>query len=252
MYDAIILAGGESDKFSGCAAERCSALLMIGGRPMVSYVAAALAQSEYVRKIYVAGQAAKLANCPLPASAVVIEGGAGIIETIEKAVRALGHEEKVLVATADMPFLTREGVDDFVRLCKRREAECHYAVVAKKVYEEAFPASRRTYVKLKEGSFTGGNLFLTDAPLIFRCAAVAGQITANRKKPWRICRMLGWGFIVKFALGILSLPETEARVSELLGIKGAVWETKFPEIAADVDKMSDLEFACQEISKMRN
>lgn len=251
MVDAIILAGGENNKrFSRYCQEKYPAMIEIHGRPMVCYVADALQKSANVRKIYVAGPAKRLAGCPLPSSAEIVEGGSGIMQTITLAMEALGHQEKTLVATADIPLLTSLAVDDFLGLCAQRQADLYYPVIAKEVYEKRFPESRRTYVRLRNGVFTGGNLFLADPKIVSKCAQVAEGIILNRKNPFKLCCMLGWKFVLKFVSGQLGMKETEERASEMLGIKGAVFESLHPELGIDVDKPDDLKVVEKEFLKM--
>lgn len=242
MFDAIILAGGENSK----GLDRCSpyiyeALIEVGGKPMVTFVAQALAASGQVDRIFVLGPAAELAGCGFPAGTHVLPGGPTIIETIRLGMRALGHSRKVLVATADIPLLTAEAVNDFLAQAAGVEADLYYPIVPKEVNERHFPGNKRTYVRLKEGTFTGGNLFLVNPGIVEQCAQVAEKFIAERKNPLALCSMLGWSFVLRFLLGILCLKDVEVRVSELLGVRGAVVQSPFPELGIDVDKPSDLE-----------
>jgi hypothetical protein len=52
---------------------------------------------------------------------------------------------------------------------------------------------------------------------------------------------MGWTFLFQFVIGLLSLKGAERRVSEILGITGAVIQSSYPELGIDVDKESDLE-----------
>ena len=56
MYDAIILAGGENSKQLNQYVPHCyEALIEIVGKPMVTFVAQALARSSNVDRIFVLG-----------------------------------------------------------------------------------------------------------------------------------------------------------------------------------------------------
>lgn len=242
MYDAIILAGGENNKrLIACTPYCFEALIEIAGKPMVTFVAEALAASSHVDRIFVLGPAAKLRSCPFPPNTYILDGGETIIETIRLGMAALDHSRKVLVATADIPLLTAEAVNHFVAQCAISEADLYYPVVPREVNERYYPGNKRTYVRLREGVFTGGNLFLVQPAIVERCAKVAEKIIANRKNPLVLCHMLGWSFVARFLCGALSLPAVEKRASELLGVKGAVVLSPYPELGIDVDKPSDLE-----------
>ena len=163
------------------------------------------------------------------------------METIQIGMAALGHRDKVLVATADIPLLTAEAVNDFLAQCSGADADFYYPIISKEMNERRFPATRRTYVRLREGTFTGGNIFLVNPDIVTRSLAVANRIIENRKRPLTLCGILGWGFVLNFLTGRLRLREVEQRVSELLKLRGAVVHSPYPELGIDVDKPSDLE-----------
>jgi GTP:adenosylcobinamide-phosphate guanylyltransferase len=242
MYDAIILAGGENSKeMCQHTPQSYEALIDIVGKPMVTFVADALARSRQVDRIFVLGPVAELANCDFPPGTQLVPNGPTIIETIRLGMRTLGHDRLVLVATADIPLLTAEAVNDFLAQCEKVEADLYYPIVPKEVNELSFPGNKRTYVRLREGVFTGGNLFLVKPGIVEQCAVVAEKFIAERKHPLVLCRMLGWSFVIRFLLGVLCLADVQQRVAELLGVRGAVVKSPFPELGIDVDKPSDLE-----------
>jgi GTP:adenosylcobinamide-phosphate guanylyltransferase len=242
MHDAIILAGGANSKQLNQHTPQCyEALIEIAGKPMVTFVAQALAASEQVDRIFVLGPEKELAGCDFPANTIILPGGRSIIETIRLGMAALGHSRHVLVATADIPLLTPEAVNDFLQQSAKVKADLYYPIVPKEVNERRYPGNKRTYVRLKEGVYTGGNLFLVNPAIVEKCTLVAEKIIENRKNPLKLCQMLGWSFVIRFVLGALHLKDVEKRVSELLGVTGAVIQSPYPELGIDVDKLSDLE-----------
>ncbi|MEN6412163.1 MAG: nucleotidyltransferase family protein [Veillonellales bacterium] len=242
MYDAIILAGGENSKsLSKFSPQPYEAMIEIAGKPMVSFVARALSDSPHVNRIFVVGPIKELTNCDFPAEAVLVEGGQTIIETIKIGMKALNHQHKVLVTTADIPLLTPEAIEDFLLQCSKIEADLYYPIVTRDVNEKHYPGNKRTYVRLNEGTYTGGNIFLVDPAIVPRCVAVAERIIANRKNPVKLACILGWSFVFRFLLGCLSLTAVKERVTALLKISGAVIHSEYPELGIDVDKPSDLE-----------
>jgi GTP:adenosylcobinamide-phosphate guanylyltransferase len=242
MYDAIILAGGENSKRLSAYAPQCyEALIEIAGKPMVSFVAEALAASRQVERIFVLGPVDELAKCNLPSDCIILEGGQTIAGTIRSGIEALGHTRRVLVATADIPLLSVEAVDDFLAQCSRVDADLYYPIVPQEVNERRYPGNKRTYVRLREGTFTGGNLFLVNPVIVGHCMKVAEEMIDNRKNPLKLCRLLGWSFVFRFLCGSLKLQDVEQRVSQLLQITGAVILSPYPELGIDVDKPSDLE-----------
>ena len=124
MYDAIILAGGENNKhLRKLAAQPYEAMIEISGKPMVTFVAEALAASPNIGRIYVIGPVTELANCKFPEGTMISQSGDTIIKTIKMGMDGLGHQEKVLVVTADIPMLTSEAINDFLTQCAGVEAD---------------------------------------------------------------------------------------------------------------------------------
>ncbi|MDO9574882.1 MAG: hypothetical protein Q7I94_07815, partial [Candidatus Contubernalis sp.] len=107
----------------------------------------------------------------------------------------------------------------------------------------------RTYVRLKEGSFTGGNIFLINSDVVEKTAKKAISFLALRKKPHRMALKLGLPFIVKFMLKKVTLKDAEKRASGIFGVKGRAVISPYAEIGFDVDKISDLHIAEEYLNK---
>lgn len=242
MIDAIVLAGGSGKPLYAGAPEH-EALLDIGGKPMLLLTLDALAKSGRIGRVFVVGPVRKLKQLNFPEKVCLVQSGQNLTDTIASGVKAAGGRGRMLIAAADLPFLTSESVDDFLAECENESGDLYYAVVAKARMLKKFPKSDRTYVRLRDGVFTGGNLFFVNAEIMERCMEVARRAVENRKKPWRLASLMGWRVLLKFIFRRLSLEDIEARLSAVLGITGRVIQSKYPEIGMDVDKISDLEIA---------
>lgn len=240
--DAIVLAGSVNNgRLRECSEEAYEAMVKIGQRPMISYVVEALQKSSMINRIVIAGPFHEMTTLFKNKDRVMFApGGKTPVETLLQALEVLGPAGKVLVATSDIPLLSTDSVADFIKQCSKHEADFYYPIVSKEINEARFPGVKRTYVKLKEGTFTGGNLFLIDAQIAKPCAAKAEEIVRMRKSPFDLARLVGWRFLFKFLLKILTLKEAEVTVSRMLEIKGRVIISEFPEVGIDVDKPSDL------------
>ena len=242
MYDAIILAGGEnSQHLSRFSSQSYEAMIEIAGKPMVTFVADALAAAPQVERIFIIGPVKQLTNCKFPENVILVEGGSTIVESIRLGMEALHHKRKVLVVTADIPLLTPAAVDHFLRQCAEIEVDLYYPIVSKETNNQHYPGNKRTYVRFTDGTYTGGNIFLVNPAIVPQCLVVAGELIDNRKNPFKLCCLLGWWFVLSFLIGRLSLNKVRERVAELLGITGTVIQSPYPELGIDVDKPSDLE-----------
>ncbi|NLK51975.1 MAG: NTP transferase domain-containing protein [Syntrophomonadaceae bacterium] len=251
--DAVVLAGGLNSSSlrenSGCTSE---ALISIGNRPMVEYVVKALKHTPEVSRIVVAGHrkdmAAVFAKDP---ELILTESGPTTVSTLLNGLQALREQilvsgplsDLVLVTAGDIPMITPEAIQNFLGLCHKRKADLYYPIVTREASESKYPGMQRTYVRLREGYFTGGNLILVDPTVVERCAKLADQMILRRKNPLALCQLLGWRFVLKFLFHYLSLPEVEKKVSTMLGINGVAVISDYPEVGVDVDKPSDLQLA---------
>lgn len=242
MVDAVVLAGSRNDgPLKESSPAPFEALIPVGGRAMVEYVVDALLGSRRVGQILVVGPVAELSPLLAGERVAITDSAGGIMENIEAGLNHLPGNNRVLLVTSDIPMLTTGAVDDFLDLCGDMSGDLYYPIISKQVVEDRFPSTRRTYVTLKEGIFTGGNLFLMNPAVFKRCVENGQKIIDQRKSPLGLCRLVGLGFVIKFLLRSLTVGEAEKKVSQLLGINGVVVVSGFPEVGVDVDKPGDLE-----------
>ena len=107
----------------------------------------------------------------------------------------------------------------------------------------AYPDAKRTYGKLRDGIFTGGNMMLMAKEIIPGGQQKAREIFARRKSPLKLCNWLGWGFLIKLLCHRLTLADAETRTSALLEMRCKAIITRHACIGMDIDKPSDLELA---------
>lgn len=244
--DAVILGGAENNgalKKSDRA--RYEAEILIHGQPMVEYVISVLERMEDIDRIAVvvpeglesvvtAGRAKKI---------LLVPPGDNMVDSLLQALRLLQSDQHVLVLTADIPLITVEALRDFLEQCQKRRADVYYSFVPKEIIEEKYQGVKRTYVRLKDGIFTGGNVVFVEPRVILTHRSRIYQAVQLRKRPLKLCRLLGIKFFLRLLVGRLTVSEIEARVEQILKIKGAGVVSLYPEIGIDVDKPSDLELA---------
>ncbi len=240
--DAIILAGsantGKLREVSGVSAE---GMIEIHEKLMVQYVLEAILSSEYIDRVVLVGLPEINEHFRDWPEVCLAPAGTTPVKSLINGLKHVDSSRMVLVATDDIPLITTEAVNYFLRQCQGREADLFYPVISREVHEERYPGSVRTYVKLKEGTFTGGNIFLINPKKVPRCAAKVEEFVRLRKKPLELCRLVGFSFLIKFLLRSLSIKEAETRVSALLDITGYAVICPYPEVGLDVDKPGDLE-----------
>lgn len=240
MMNAVILAGDSQSDVAGISVPN-KALLTICGKPMIEYVVDALYKSSFISNISIVGPVELLKDCLGYKVDYYVEDEGSFFENLNSGIQPFIDDKEVIIAASDIPMLTHEVVDDFINCCLQQKADLCYPIVEKSVNQNKFPGFERTYVKLKEGVFTGGNILCINPAVLGTCHDFTLKFMEYRKKPWKSARLLGLDFLTMLALGVLPIFKIEQRFSELLNIKAAAIISSFPELANDVDKPSDVE-----------
>lgn len=242
--DAVILGGAEnSGALKKSDGSRYEAQIEITGRPMIDFVLAALEKLESIDRVVVVATEEVAAGLKGEKIWRIVPPGVNMVESLNRALQFFRPGEFVLVLSSDIPLITTEALRDFLQQCRRKEADIYYSLVPRQVIEERFKGVQRTYIRLKDGTFTGGNVVLINPGAVLAHRDYLHQAVQLRKHPFKLCRLLGIKFFLKFLGGRLTVAEIEMRVEELLKLKGAGVVSLHPEIGIDVDKPSDLKFA---------
>ncbi|MCL5964940.1 MAG: NTP transferase domain-containing protein [Deinococcus sp.] len=233
---AIVLAGGSlEDPFAKRFGVATKALVPFRGRPQVEYALEALA-SNGLETIFI-GPEAELN--PAPKTCLPDQGS--MIANLEAALNAVGPaggREMVVVTSGDMPLITEKAVRFVIENAPR--AALVYSIVRKEEIEKNFPGMRRTYARLREGSFTGGNITLLDPWLFLPALPLAKKAIALRKNPLALARLIGLDVLLGLLLGKVALAGLEARVSKILRIPARALVVPYPEVGIDMDSEEDL------------
>jgi GTP:adenosylcobinamide-phosphate guanylyltransferase len=232
---AVVLGGGHaSDPLAQGAGVQVKSLINIAGQPMSAYVLHALRAGGVGKIVYVGATTPSLE----PLFDIHIPAKGTMLENLQAGLEPLLAEARVLIATADIPLLTPAAVQDVLH--RDSGAGLVYPVVAKQAAEAAFPGGKRTYARLREGTFTGGNLFLLEPRLVGQFLPRLEYILNNRKNVLRLAGMFGLGALLKLLFGQLKIAELEQTVSRILGVPAMALICPFAEIGFDVDKPEDL------------
>ncbi|TDT62343.1 nucleotidyltransferase family protein [Fonticella tunisiensis] len=234
--NAVILAGDRGE--NGVP----KALIKIASRYMVEYVIESLRNSGCINRVYIVGdKIIKEKVGHLVDGWVDSEGD--ILKNIKKGIHELGEYNKpCLICTCDIPMVKGEAIRDFALRCEALDIDVGYPIIDKKLNDEKYPEVKRTYVKMREGTFTGGNIIYINPQVVDKFTKKIEKFVEYRKKPFKMGRELGIIFLIKLVLGILSISSVELKVWKMFGIRGSAIITSYPEIGNDVDKPSDIEF----------
>lgn len=241
--NVLVLAGAQHEGFeSKLPAGAYRAGLQIGGRSMLETAFSAIASLPDRGRVVLVGpgELAPPGGYGLPVE--VLPPAGDLLDNLRRGLAALPREEQVLVMAADQPLLTRAALEDFLANCRRRTADIYYPIIRREVYEAAYPGSVRTYLRVRDGMFTGGNVVLLTPAVFTRHEGLIARAVAGRKHPWRLGRLLGPGFLLGLLFRRYTVAQIEERVAVRLGLRGAAVESRFSEMGFDVDSDADMEW----------
>lgn len=238
----VIMAGGKAKpEIIAATGVDNRALIEVNGVTMLSRVVGALKNAPSVGAITVVG------DLPDSENYTHVRDHGGFVENLFAGVDASEKAEYILISTADIPYITGEVVEDFIQRGRELNADIVYPVVRVEDCYKRFPGMKRTAVSIREGKFTGGNLILARPEFLQSHRARIAQAYAARKTPLRLALMLGLGATCRAAVAIMMLPKVlsitqlEQAAGRMLGGVARAYVSPYPEIATDVDKVSDLE-----------
>jgi len=240
--DALILAGAAAGPEMSPDDERLSrAMIRIGPKTMIQWIVDALRRAESIGRIIAVGDVAA------EGLDEVIPPSGHYIENLMRGVEACGEAERILVLTSDIPLISPEAIDDFVGRSIASGGEMCYPFVARDACLVKYPKMKRTYLRTKEGMFTGGNMMVLSPAFIRRNEARISRSYEARKNPIALGWMIGPGTLLRLVAAqvlfpsLLPIPFLAKVMSKRLGGKVVGITSHYPEIGADVDKASDLE-----------
>lgn len=217
----------------------CRGLVPIAGRPMIDRVLDSVGQATSTGDVCVVCEPGSDLLDHLGPVAVAGEGG-GFVSTLRTGLAALGGPEYILLVTGDLPLLTPQALDHFCIQALHSGASIVYSIIRKDVCERVFPGGKRLYVRLRDGAYTGGNVSVFSRRFIEAEGERLEQAFSGRKSPLRLCRMLGWGFVLRLAAGMLSVEDIVRRAEQVMAAPVHVVESPYAEIGFDVDKPADV------------
>ncbi|WP_343897950.1 NTP transferase domain-containing protein [Craurococcus roseus] len=244
---ALVLAGrrkGGPDPMAAAAGGSHKALLPVAGVPMLLRVVAALRASPAVGRVVVCVESPGETLSGLRGLEGV-ETRAAAASPAASVAAALAEPggAPLLVTTADHALLTPEMVGHFLRSAPPGAAAVA-ALARSETVLAAYPGTRRTWLRFRDGAFSGCNLFLlADADAAGRAVAFWRRVEGSRKRPLAMARALGPLLVLRFALGRLTLRAALDALGRRCGARLAAVEMPFADAAVDVDKPDDLALA---------
>lgn len=248
-YAAVVLAADRTGKdpitqYTGAA---CKAFAPVGDIPMIIRVLDALSGCEQIATVILCGPPESLHDQCSELKQRIASGQVKWIPNLdspsrsaESAVNYIPDDMPVLLTTADHALLTSSMVQNFLQRSAIMPGDAIVGTVEQQTIAQAYPQSKRTVVRLRDGEFCGCNLFIFKP----RGRSLIGfwrQAEALRKRPWRlIAKVLGFKTVWRYLFRTLTLQQALSAVSEKSGVAIQAVILDDPRAGIDVDKVEDL------------
>ncbi len=248
-FHALVLAGRRdaADPLAEIRGRTHRALLDVVGVPMLVRVVRALRAAKCVGRIAVSiddpsafDAAPELRELAARGEITHHASLASPSRSVRDALSRGALGERVFVTTADHALLTPAIIEHFASCAEDSHADVAVGVVGESVLKASYPATTRTYLRLRDGGYSGANLFAFRSRQALRAAEFWVRAEAFRKQPWRLASAFGSKNLLLFALRRLTLEGALERASEVIGFRIRAISLPFAEAAIDVDRPSDL------------
>ncbi|HVT11999.1 MAG TPA: NTP transferase domain-containing protein [Fimbriimonadaceae bacterium] len=245
-YDAILPAGGRIDaEFAKVVGTEYKALIQINGKTLLGQALDALESTGLIRSTIVIGPDEVLVSDDGQRATYKLPPGETGPDNIYRGLNQLLNEptppQKVLIVTTDLPFLSAEAITAFLSRCPADKDIC-IPLIRESDFHRRFPNTTATFVKLKDDSWTTGNIFLMDVEALKKSKPHIDRVFANRKSKIGMAKLLGPVFVLKFLTKRLTLIDLEAKILSMLGCSGAAVTDSDPELHYDIDFIDDYEY----------
>lgn len=246
IYDAIIPAGGTIDPaFSAKAGTDQKALIVFNGETILESILKALRASGVIRNIVVIGSKEVQDASKDLATHTLDQGSSGpdnIFRGLEKLKGADSNLDRVLIVTCDLPFLNGELIKKFVESCPADRDVC-IPIIHENDFERAYPGTTSTFVKLKDGTFTLGGMFMMNAQKLPEIRSSIQRVFDQRKSKLGMAMLLGPVFVFKWLTKALTIDDLEKKIVSMLGCSGKAIVGAPVELAYDIDYLDDYDYA---------
>jgi len=251
LFAAVVLAGerpagGVLSRALGLPA---SVLVDVAGKPSLQRVLEAITAAKQVEGGLVCGPAPEVYHAtPALRQMVEVHGfqwlapAQGPSASAIRAVEAL-RRFPVLITTGDHALLTAGLIDAFCTKALTTSSDVAAGLVPHAQVQAAFPESRRTVQRYRDGAYCGSNLFAVLNARGLRALRFWQAVEAERKRPWKIARKLGPVFLLRYLARQVSLADALKRLSDLCGCAVACVEIDSARAAVDVDTLADRDLA---------
>ncbi len=250
MNIALVLAGRRKafDPVAEGAKKCLKAFVEIEGRSMVERVTTTLRATGRFHSILislpngvpVATDCAWLETSLQQGDVSRVDAAGSPAASVLRVLETVPDQATLLVTTADHPLLDVAMVNAFFAGMEAGQADAFGALTDVKAIRARYPKMRRTALVFKNEACAGCNLFAfkrTGVPVV----RFFQQLEDHRKQPFRLASHLGYGTLLRYLTGRLTLDDALKQLGRKTGVRLQVIRLDDPHAGIDVDSLDDLQ-----------
>ena len=234
------------------------ALLPMEGKRVLDWQLEAMVKSQNISEIYLIGLTEEEFPSDFDLHFIKFERNSSILEKIKHGSKVLKEaypdKEHLIICSGDAPGLTTSSIDQFFDTLRQNlDAGLLIGVVPEDITLRYFPDHRRVIGKFKDRSVYPGEMYVFRHEVIPMIEDEILQMTIKRRQFNRqkdtsklipILQYLGkrpglWVLIMRYLLGLLTIPELESILSRVYRIKMKAIIIPDPGFGMDLDLPED-------------
>lgn len=256
----VVLAGSRPgrDPLANAAGVATKALVPVAGSAMIDHIVRTLTDHHRIGQVIILSQQgaeilARDTGTQWLAQHDKIRfapSGAGISQSILDLMQAGTLAPPFLLTTVDNILLDHDCIEAF--LADVGDADVAVAMVERATLMQAYPQSRRTWLKFRNGWWSGANLFWLGSAKARSGLELWRSIEQDRKKGWRIVSAFGPLLLAGAALRVMTIHQAVARAGKRLGLRARIVDLPIPEACIDADKPEDITLIEEILARRKN
>jgi GTP:adenosylcobinamide-phosphate guanylyltransferase len=240
--DVLLPAGGRLPAdFARVAGTDIKALIRFDEQTILSRTLSALRASPRFGRLLVIGPQELQEDCDTYQAERITDHGSGP-DNIFRGLEHLSAQERVMILTTDLPFLSGSILEEFLTSCPSQADICAPVVLASD-YADRFPGSTATFVKLRDENITLGCAYLLKTQALRAVKPNLDAVFEQRKSKMGMAKLLGAQFVFQWLTHQLTVARVVAKLESILGCSIAAIPGSAAELAFDIDAVGDLTYA---------
>jgi putative ribosome biogenesis GTPase RsgA len=143
-------------------------------------------------------------------------------------------------------------IDWVVKTTMQTDEDVYYNVISREVMEKRFPASNRSYIRLKDVEVCGGDMNVVATRMITTNDEIWIKLVNARKNALKQAALMGFDTLLLTLLHAITLEAAVEKVAKRLKITGRAILCPYAEVGMDIDKPHQLEILRADLAQQKS